>query len=83
MTIEQIVEIPSSRRIFLDLPLDIPLGRARFAATVTPVSETPDAPPGLTLSERLAGSLRLSGEEYELRQDDIRQGRDEWNRNIF
>jgi hypothetical protein len=77
MIIEQTVDIPADRRVFLDLPPDIPQGRARLAATVTPVSETPDIPSGQTLSQRFAGSLRLSGEEYEKRQEDVRQSRDE------
>ena len=40
MTIEKTVEIPSSRRIFLDLPLDVPVGKAKV--TVTPQAEKPD-----------------------------------------
>jgi len=34
MTITQTVEIPADRRIFLDLPLELPIGRAKV--TVTP-----------------------------------------------
>ena len=34
MTIEQTVEIPASRRIFLDLPPELPIGRAMI--TITP-----------------------------------------------
>jgi len=34
MTIEQTIEIPSSRRIFLDLPPELPVGRAMI--TITP-----------------------------------------------
>jgi hypothetical protein len=36
MTIELTVEVPESRRIFLDLPQELPVGRARFEFTVTP-----------------------------------------------
>jgi hypothetical protein len=36
MTIEQTVEIPASHRIFLDLPPDLPTGRAKLELTVTP-----------------------------------------------
>ena len=36
MTIEQTIEIPASRRIFLDLPLDLPVGRAKMEFTITP-----------------------------------------------
>ena len=83
MTIEQTIDIPADHRIFLDLPMDIPQGKARVAATIIPVAETPDAPSGLTLSERFAGSVRLSDKEYEKCQEALRQSRDEWNRNIF
>ena len=36
MTIEQIVEIPASRRIFLDLPQELPIGRAKVEFSITP-----------------------------------------------
>ena len=83
MTIEQTVEIPADHRIFLDVPPDIPQGKAWIAATILPAVQTPDALPGPALAERFAGSLRLSDEEYEQCQNALRQSRDEWNRNIF
>ena len=49
MTIEQTVEIPANRRIFLDLPLELPVGKAKLELTVTP--ET-------TPSSKAARSLR-------------------------
>ena len=36
MTIEQTVEVPPSRRIFLDLPPELPTGKARIEFTITP-----------------------------------------------
>jgi hypothetical protein len=36
MTIEQTIEIPTNRRIFLDLPSYLPVGRAKVELTVTP-----------------------------------------------
>ena len=36
MTIEQTIEVPASRRIFLDLPLDLPEGKAKLKLTITP-----------------------------------------------
>jgi hypothetical protein len=43
MTIERTVEIQSDRRLVLDLPLELPVGRARVAITVTPErNETPE-----------------------------------------
>ena len=41
MTITQTVEIPESRQIFLDLPHDLPVGKAKI--TVTPQTEKPAA----------------------------------------
>jgi hypothetical protein len=41
MTIEQTIEIQSNRRLELDLPFELPLGRARIELTITP--ETMDA----------------------------------------
>jgi hypothetical protein len=42
MTVEQTVEIPADRRIFLDLPL-APVGKAHIAVTITPESARPAA----------------------------------------
>ena len=39
MTLEQTIEIPASRRIFLDLPHDLPVGRAKVEFTITPETE--------------------------------------------
>ena len=36
MTIEQTIEVPASRRIFLDLPPDLPEGKAKLELTITP-----------------------------------------------
>ena len=38
MTITQTVEIPADYRIFLDLPHELPIGKAKVELTVTPVS---------------------------------------------
>ena len=37
MTIEQTIEIPASHRIFLDLPPELPAGKAKI--TITPQTE--------------------------------------------
>ena len=42
MTIERTIEIPASRRIFLDLPPDLPVGKARVELTVIPETKLPD-----------------------------------------
>jgi hypothetical protein len=39
MTIEQTVEIPASRQIFLDLPFELPVGKAKI--TITSPMERP------------------------------------------
>ena len=49
MTIEQTVEIPASRRIFLDLPLELPVGKARVEIKVSPADE-----PGMEDSDTAA-----------------------------
>ena len=36
MTIEQTIEILPNRRLELDLPLELPLGRAKVELTITP-----------------------------------------------
>ena len=38
MIIEQTIEIPASRRIFLDLPPELPSGKAKIEYTITPES---------------------------------------------
>jgi len=42
MTIEQTVEIPADRRIFLDLPPELPIGMAKVELTLTPLSAIPE-----------------------------------------
>ena len=36
MIIEQTIEVPASRRIFLDLPPELPVGRAKVELSITP-----------------------------------------------
>ncbi|MCL2880986.1 MAG: hypothetical protein FWF29_12150 [Treponema sp.] len=42
MTIEQTVEITADRRIFLDLPPELPIGRVKVELTLTPLSAVPE-----------------------------------------
>ena len=44
MTITQTVEVPASRRIFLDLPPELPVGRAKVELTVTPENKAQTKP---------------------------------------
>jgi hypothetical protein len=41
MTIEQTIEVPASHRIFLDLPPELPVGKAKVELIFTPLSDTP------------------------------------------
>jgi hypothetical protein len=41
MTIEQTVEIPVNRCIFLDLPQDVPSGKARVEVRIIHIAEVP------------------------------------------
>jgi hypothetical protein len=53
MTIEQTIEIQPDRRLELDLPFELPLGRARMELTITP--ETKDS---VVKGESAFGCLR-------------------------
>jgi hypothetical protein len=59
MTMEQIVEIPASHRLTIDVPREIPAGaKARFEVIWhTPEEDAPEAPPrsATPLSDSLLG----------------------------
>ena len=57
MTITQTVEIPVNRRIFLDLPYELPVGKAKVELSITPESK----PPVTSIQERVAAAERLVG----------------------
>jgi hypothetical protein len=40
MIIEQTIEIPVNRRIFLDLPQELPVGKAKVELIITPEATT-------------------------------------------
>jgi hypothetical protein len=40
VTIEQTVDIPPDRRVFLDIPADIPEGRVKLEVTLKPAGDT-------------------------------------------
>ena len=75
MIIEQTVEIPADHRIFLDLPSDLPVGKAKI--TITPQPEKPsaniyDAVTKLRgLAKEMGSSLTVEG-FLEMRQEDFR-----------
>jgi len=43
MTIEQTIEVPASRRISFDLPLEMPIGKTKVELIVTPLTCTQKA----------------------------------------
>jgi len=67
MTIEQTVEIPASHRIYLDLPGDVPVGKAKV--TIVPFAEPPAKAPNAALSpeeaiEKLHGMGKRLGSTF-------------------
>ncbi|MCL2318857.1 MAG: hypothetical protein FWC45_02140 [Treponema sp.] len=63
MTIEQTIEVPASRRIFLDLPPELPIGKAKIELTLTTLN---------TLQTKSIGKIRLTEEmRQRLLQDEI------------
>ena len=69
MIVEQIVEVPASRRIFLDLPEDLPIGRVKV--TVTPEADINDCPLCAKHRDPETGELRPNAETAAA----IREGR--------
>jgi hypothetical protein len=66
LTIEQTVEIPADHRIFLDLPLELPVGKAKAELTLTPLADIP--------SVSGKGKIRLTRQKVDelLQGDDLR-----------
>jgi hypothetical protein len=54
MTIEQIVEIPANHRLTIEVPPEIPVGRAKAAITLIFETETPEPLPGLSKGPSLS-----------------------------
>jgi len=75
MTITQTVEIPANRQIFLNLPPELPLGKAKV--TVTPQIETP-SDRAYETATKLRGLAKKMGSTMtverflEMRQEDLR-----------
>jgi len=83
MTIEQTIEIPPSRRISLDLPIDLPVGKAKV--TVTPQTEKPasDAYEAITSLRGLAkkmGSTLTVERFHEMQREDLRLEEEKYHR---
>jgi len=52
MIVEQIVEIPANRRITLEVPKTVPVGKTILSFTPVPVSQTTDVSPRTTAEAR-------------------------------
>ena len=75
MIIEQTVEIPADRRILLDLPPELPVGKAKITITPLPVKPTANIYDTVTKLRGRAkemGSSLTVGEFLEMRQEDLR-----------
>ncbi len=59
-TIQQVVDIPEDHKLHLDLPQDVPTGRAEIRVTIIPRPEQPENDPKRKPFEGLAGSLKDS-----------------------
>ena len=69
MVIEQTIEIPPNRRIFIDVPQDVPVGKAIL--TFTPVS-TSSVNEDLEYAERVWAYNRTHHEEVKVKLQKLR-----------
>ena len=75
MTIEQTIEVPADHRVFLDLPPELPVGKAKI--TITPQTEKP-ASSAYGSIENLRGLAKRMGSNLtvenflEMRREDLR-----------
>ena len=75
MTITQTVEIPANRRLFISLPVELPLGKAKI--TITPQTEIPPAE-NYKIIANLRGLAKKMGSTLtmksfqEMQQEDLR-----------
>jgi len=75
MVIEQIVEIPADRRVFLNLPPELPIGKAKITVTTQPEKSAANIYEAVTKLRGLAREMgsSLTVEEFlEMRQEDLR-----------
>jgi hypothetical protein len=74
MTIEQTVEIPADHRIFLDLPPELPVGKAKIIITPQPEKPVTNIYDSVTKLRGLAKEMgsSLTVEDFlEMRQEDF------------
>jgi hypothetical protein len=75
MTIEQTIEVPASRRVFLDLPIELPVGWAKI--TITPQVKKPaeniyESVENLRGLAKKMGSTLTVERFLDMRQEDLR-----------
>jgi len=83
MTIEQTIEVPASRRIFLDLPLDLPVGKAKVIITPQTVKPSTDVYEAATSLRGLAkkmGSTLTVERFHEMQREDLRIEEEKYHR---
>jgi hypothetical protein len=57
MTIEQTVEIPADHRLILELPQEIPAGKAEITLSISPKARPVKAPRQTAFDPRLKGAV--------------------------
>lgn len=74
MVVEQIVEVPATRRLFVEVPREIPVGRTILTFTPAPAApRQAETGPGRAAIERcwgIAKDILSSGEFLEMRHND-------------
>ena len=65
MVIEQTIEIPASRKVFLELPLELPIGKAKVELIITPEKQEvyKDGKSAFGCLSRFANPAKISGEK--------------------
>jgi len=75
MTIEQTIEVPASHQVLLDLPPELPVGKAKITVTPQPEKPSVNVYEAATRLRGLAKKMRstLTVERFlEMRQEDLR-----------
>ena len=75
MTITQTIEIPASRRVFLDLPPELPTGKAKITVTSQmekPAANVYEAATKLRGLAKKMGSPLTTERFLKMRQEDLR-----------
>ena len=65
MVIEQIIEIPANRKVFFELPLELPIGKAKVELIITPEKQKifGDEKSAFGCLSRFANPAKIPGEK--------------------